>query len=99
MRLIGFCVLAGWLTVSANAQTRHGEDRCGASNFACRPEVLKGLKACEQNYRIGGDWLNPTYNDPRYRSLWEKWFDDLVRLAAHQTIGIGNVARPPGESS
>ena len=85
MRLIAVCVLVGWLTLSANAQTPDGEDRGDASNFACRAEVLQALKLCEQNSRIGGNWLNPTYNDPRCRRLWEKWFEDLVRFAVHQT--------------
>jgi len=68
MRLIALCVLVGWLTLSANAQTRDGEDRCDASNFACRADVLQALKSCEQNYRIGGDWLNPTYNETANRN-------------------------------
>jgi hypothetical protein len=85
MRMIALIVLVGWLTSQANAQTRHGEVRCGASDFACKPEVLQALKMCEQKYRTGGDWLNPTYNDPRCRRLWEKWFEDLIRFAAHQT--------------
>ena len=91
MRMVALIVLVGWLTSPPNAQTRNGEVRCGASDFACRPEVLQALKTCERNYRIGGDWLNPTYDDPRCRRLWEKWFEDLVRFAAHQNErGIGN---------
>jgi hypothetical protein len=85
MRMIALIVLVGWLTSPANAQSRHGEVRCGASDFACRPEVLQALKVCEQKYRIGGDWLNPAYNYPRCRRLWETWFEDLIRFAAHQT--------------
>jgi hypothetical protein len=42
------------------------EKPCGASSFACKPEVLQALKVCEQNHRIGGDWLNFT---PRCRRL------------------------------
>ena len=99
MRLIALCVLVSWLTLSANAQTRVGEDSCDASNFACRPEVLHALKACEQNYRIGGDWLNPLYNDPRCRRLWEKWFEDLVRLAAHQNEQDKNRQRGRGAAA
>jgi hypothetical protein len=51
MRMIALIVLVGWLTSPASAQTRHGEVRCGASDFACRPEVLQALKMCERNYR------------------------------------------------
>jgi hypothetical protein len=89
MRLIAF-ILIGWLTLPANAQT------CGESGFACKPEVLQALKVCEQYYRMGGDWLNPTYNDPRCRRLWEKWFEDLVRIAAHQNEQDRNRERDHG---
>ena len=99
MRLIALCVLVGWLTLSANAQTRDGEDRCDAYNFACRAEVLQALKSCEQNYRIGGDWLNPTYNDLRCRHLWEKWFEDLLRLAAHPNEQDRNRKREHGAAA
>jgi hypothetical protein len=102
MRLIALFILIGWLTLSANAQTRHGEVPCGASGLACKPEVLQALKVCEKNYRIGGDWLNPTYNDPRCRRLWEKWFEDLVSFAAHQNELDGDRERdhnrPLGEA-
>jgi len=40
-RLIVWCDLVGWLTLSAYAQTRGGEDRCNMSNSACRPSTLK----------------------------------------------------------
>ena len=99
MRLIALCVLVGWLTLSANAQIRDGEDRCDASNFACRAEVLQALKSCEQNYQIGGDWLNPTYNDLRCRHLWEKWFEDLLRLAAHPNEQDRNRKREHGAAA
>jgi hypothetical protein len=61
MPQIALFVLICCLTLGANAQPRDGEVPCGESNFACKPEVLQALKVCEQNYRIGGDWLNPTY--------------------------------------
>jgi hypothetical protein len=56
MRMIGLFILIGWLTLPAHAQTRDAEVPCGASGFACKPEVLQAIKMCEQNYRIGGDW-------------------------------------------
>jgi hypothetical protein len=96
MRLIALFLLVCWLTSPANAQTRNGEVRCGVSDFACRPEVRQALKVCEQNYRTGGDWLNPTYNDLRCRRLWEKWFEDLVRFAAHQNERDRNPEREHG---
>jgi hypothetical protein len=98
MRMIGLFILIGWLTLPAHAQTRDAEVPCGASGFACKPEVLQAIKMCEQNYRIGGDWLNPTYDDPRCRRLWEKWFEDLVRFAAHQNERDRNRQRDHGRS-
>jgi hypothetical protein len=101
MRLIALFLLVCWLTSPANAQTRNGEVRYGVSDFACRPEVRQALKVCEQNYRTGGDWLNPTYNDLRCRRYGKNglrtWF--VLQLTKMNGIGIRNESMDAHEVS